>query len=62
MIMVRCKGWATHGNKKDSAARFTDQILHVCEINSYPIEPKRTFVKLVHPFLMMSISVNSSHA
>ena len=48
--MVGYKGWATHGNTKDSAARFTDQILHVCEINSYPIEPKRTFVELVHPF------------
>ena len=50
MIMVGYKGWATHENKKDSAARFTDQILHACEINSYPIEPKRTFVELVHPF------------
>ena len=62
MIMVGYKGWATHGNTKDSAARFTDQILHVCEINSYPIEPKRTLLELVQPFLMMSISVNPSHA
>ena len=62
MIMVGYKGWAPHGYKKDFAARFTDQILHVCEINSYPIEPKRTLLELVQPFLMMSISVNSSHA
>ena len=40
MIMVGYKGWATHGNTKYSAARFTDQILHICEINFYPIEPK----------------------
>ena len=62
MIMVGYKGRAPHGNKKDFAARFTDQILHVCEINSYPIEPKRTLLELVQPFLMMSISVNPSHA
>ena len=36
--MVGYKGGATHGNTKDSAGRFTDPILHVCEINSYPIE------------------------
>ena len=62
MIMVGYKGWAPHGYKKDFAARFTDQILHVREINSYPIERKRTLLELVHPFLMMSISVNPSHA
>ena len=62
MIMVGYKGWAPHGNKKDFAARFTGQILHVREINSYPIERKRTLLELVHPFLMMSISVNPSHA
>ena len=33
-----------------SPIRYYMQILHVCEINPYPIKPKRTFVELVPPF------------
>jgi len=38
-MMIGYRGWTRHGITKDSAARFTEPILHAYGINYYLIEP-----------------------
>jgi sulfopyruvate decarboxylase TPP-binding subunit len=38
VMMIGYRGWTGHGITKDSAARFTEPILHACGINYYLVE------------------------
>ena len=38
VMMIGYRGWTGHGITKDSAARFTEPILHTCGINYYLVE------------------------
>ena len=38
VMMIGYRGWTRHGITKDSAARFTEPILHVYRINYYLVE------------------------